>query len=188
MTTSGLLNSQVSQPQPDPSNTGAPPETNPLLEKIEQGIEDKVPAQLRTGYLEIVVAGNHVLFSPSMLPAFTKVVMQPNFIQQLPLKMGNLMAMISNESGKNAQGQPKMNIMAIGPASMTLACHVLGFYEQVSKMQLNQDQIAQTLHDVAFAVLQKFGIGPEQIVQAQAQSNNQAAQPASPQTAPQTGA
>lgn len=168
----GLLNSSVPS-QGMQSDSGAPPETNPILQQIEQSIESKVPPQLHEPYLQIVVAGNHALFSPKTLPMFTKIVANPDFVQQIPSKMANLMAMISNESGKNEQGHPNMNMSVVGPASMTLACHVLGFAAHVSGMQITNDSVSKTLHDVAMAVLQKFGIGPEQIAQAKAQAQNQ---------------
>ena len=174
--TSGLLNSTVpnNPSSGDPADAGMPQlPTNPLLEKIEQGIEAKLPTQFRNAYLAIVVSGNHLMFSPKTLPLFMQIVKSPSFIQNMPIKMANLMALISNQSGKNAQGQPNMSMVVAGPAALTLACHALEFYEQTSGTQLNANQIAQILHDVAMTVLQKFGIGPQQIAQAQAAQQKQ---------------
>src|ERR1017187_1803478 len=195
--TSGLLNSQVQQSSSDPSDSGMPQlPPNPTLDKIEQGIEAKIPKQLRQAYLSIVVAGNHVLFSPKTLPMFVQKVKSAGFMQTVPDKIANLMALISNQAGKNAQGQSNMNMTVMVPAALTLTCHAIGFFEQTTGTQLTPDIIAQVLHDTAFAALQKFGVGPQQIAQAQAQAKQQGGQqstppasaPAPQSAAPQPGA
>ena len=158
----GMLNAQGTSEVP----------SDPILAKIEQGIEEKIPPQFKNAYLAIVVAGNKVLFSPQSAALLAQVVRAPDFMQRLPGRMANLMATLSNESGKDAQGQPMMKMEMLGPATMTLTCHVLGFAENAGGVKLDQNTIANAIQSVMQAVLPKFGIGKQQLQQAMAQQSN----------------
>lgn len=171
---------------PQTSNDGAPPTKDQSLVQIEKGIEANVKPQDRKAYLAVVVSGNQILFSQDTMHLLIKIVKQANFMSQLPNKVANLLALISNHSGKNAQGQPLMNPALVGPAAAVLACHIMDFAESAAGVKLNPNIIATTLHDVIMASLQKFGIGSKEIEQIKKQHAQPAQPPVQPQqTAPQ---
>lgn len=167
----GIIN-QGMQPQasqPAAPQGGAPQGvSDPILQKIQSGIDAKVQPQIKKQYLSIVVAGMKVILSPQ----FNQRIMQKlkssqNLVADVSAGVANIVATIYNEVGKNMAPQDKQTFVAAsGPASTALMCQVLDIAEKTVGAKVDAGMAAQCAQATAMATLQKFGIDQGKMQQA----------------------
>lgn len=169
---------------------------NRLLKQAQQKTEASVPTQYRRGYTAILAAGLKAMFSDKTFPLMKEYLASIKSPQDIPQVVAHgiikLLSLLFNES------QGKLQIEASGPASIVLMTHALDYVEDVMKMPIDADTLAQTTQLVNQGLMyflkqatkmsdQDFeqvlqGKGRELIVSKQAQAGTQA-QPTTP-TAP----
>ena len=156
---------------------------NPLLVKMEKAITAKVPPKQMPAFKKIILAGEKVLFSDKM----HKLVMSQ-------LKSPGNPAVIAGEGAAKLFGilitQTKGTIpMEAGsPASAVLLCEILDMMEQLGKIKVDNNNLAEAVQSMSSGILQLFGVTPEQLsaMMQEAQSKQQGQRPSpSAQPAPQ---
>lgn len=153
-------------------NTAQQPATqgvsDPILQKIQSGIDAKVTPQLKKQYLSIVVSGMKVILSPQFSQRILqKLKSSQNIASDVSTGIANIIATIYNEVGKNMSPQEKqLFVAASGPASTTLMCQVLDIAEKTIGIKVDSDMAAQCAQSTAIATLQKFGIDQAKMQQA----------------------
>lgn len=146
----GLLNSKASQKMSDP-----------LLKKVEAGVESKVQPQMKKEYLKIIVAGMRVMFDQKTSGQMTKMLTEGQDLSGNVAKgIAILIGIIYEQSGK------KMSIPAGCVASISLMAQALDFASKTMGVQITPDLVADCTQKTTRAVMAKFGIGQQQIDQA----------------------
>lgn len=214
MTATGMLNPNVPAPSaaqapaPVPSTTkaakasGAAPKapalSDPILKQIEAGVESRVPPQLSSMYKSIVVAGMAVMFSKKTHNLMQKRLQSSNdIVGNVSTGISNLIAGISNEVIPKMPAPAKAAfIPAAVLASTTLMCQMLNYWEKTGGQTVTPQIAEGCVQATTRAVLQKFGIGQQQIQQAvqqgkqrggSQQANAAPTAPATPQPAAPSG-
>lgn len=193
----GLLDAQpqaapspIQAPAPDAAQPTSPPQasadgqnlTDPILKQIEQGIEAKIPPELKQGYMQVVAAGMRVMFDPQTAK-FTQQRLDAGGdpVQGVAQAISDLLVLLYHESKK------QMSIPAAMLAAITLMCQALDVAEKIGKIQVTKELVAQCVKATTAMCMQKFGIGQEQIQQALANRGQQApADAATPAAQPPT--
>lgn len=139
--------------------------SNNMLKQAEQGIEAKVPAQLKDAFSKVVTAGLTIMYSPQME-------------QMRAQRMGDVQDP-AKEAGQGAarmlsnlyeQSKRKMPVDVMVPAAMIFAFEFLDLLAQSGKAQITPDLIDKTTESVGNAVLPMFGVTPDKLQQMIAQS------------------
>lgn len=133
---------------------------DPMLQKVADGIDAKVPKELQQAYLQVVVSGMKVMFDPRT----TKMMQQalsasPDMVKNVSTGIASLLVILYKESNK------QMSVPAAMLAAIVLMCHALDYAEQTMGLKITPDLIAQCTHATQMAALAKFGIGQQQINQ-----------------------
>lgn len=165
----------------------APALTDPILKQIETGIEAKVPPQLRAMYKSIVVAGMAIMFSSKTHHLMKKRLASSNdIVGNVSTGISNLIAGISNEViHKIPSDQQQAFLPAAVLASLTLMCQMLNYSEKTGGQTITPAIAEGCVQATTRAVLQKFGIGQQQIQQAVAQGRQKSGNAANMQQSPQ---
>jgi hypothetical protein len=115
---------------------------DPLLAKIKEGIEAKMPPDQKDAMDQIVVAGLKILYSPSTHPIIQKVydAVQQGGFQPTQIATGllNLMGMIMKASGGTA------SLPALYPAGVVLLTYVLDDLEKTRGLHVTGPLVQQT--------------------------------------------
>jgi hypothetical protein len=178
---------QPAQGAPQPSS--APPLTDPILVQIEKGVEAKVPKQLASIYKSLVVGGMAIMFSPQTHGLMQKRLSSgPDMTANVSSAIADLIVGIINTIGKRmSKQQQQLLIPASVLASVTLMCQMLNYAEKTSGQPVTAQEASGCAQATTQAVLQKFGIGPQQVQQVvqQGKAKQGAAAPAAGPIAPQ---
>ena len=152
---------------------------NPLLDKIEQGIEAKLKPEDKSSYDRIVLAGTKIMFDQQTHGMMIEILQGSG---DLPSKVaGGITRLIGllYQASKHT-----MPMQAVIPAAITLMVKALDFAERGMGQQLNAAIIAESAKQTSAAILQQFGVTPEKI-QSLLVQNKGAAQPSAiPPTQP----
>ena len=171
----------------------APALTDPILKQIEAGVEAKVPPQLKSMYTSVVVAGMAIMFSAKTHHLVQKRLASSNDIAgNVSTGISNMIAGISNEVIHKLPPDQKQSFLpAAVLASLTLMCQLLNYSEKTGGPTVTPAIAEGCAQATTRAVLQKFGIGQQQIQQAVQQGKQQqggaSAQAAAPTAPPQGG-
>lgn len=197
----GLLDSMKQPtPQPDAAPAGAPTQQavapqeitsadqagaasldDPLLKQAETSIEQAVPAEHRTMYESIVVAGMNVMFSPQTTHLMEQQLsMGGDLATNVSDGVAKLIMIVFNESKQD----PNAFAPAAVLAAVTLLCQALDYAEQAHDAQVTPEMLAQATKMTQMKVLKSFGVTEDQVNQVAAAGAQQGAAPASP-AAPQ---
>ena len=146
----------------------APALSDPILKQIEAGIEAKVPPQLRSMYKSIVVAGMAVMFSAKTHDLVKKRLASSNDLSSnVSTGIANMIAGLSNEIlHKLPPDQKQAFLPAAILASLTLMCQLLNYAEKTGGPTMTPAIVEGCVQATTRAVLQKFGVGQQQIQQA----------------------
>jgi Ni,Fe-hydrogenase maturation factor len=137
--------------QTDPKQEQA--SQSPITQKIVSGIMDGAPPKLRSSIDRIVTAGKRLMYDPQTHELMVK--------QLQTLQAGN-------EADRIAQGIAAL-ISMIAEKSKVLMCDAIDFLAESGKIEVTEDLVAEATQELMGYVMQKLGIGPEQIAQAQAE-------------------
>lgn len=115
---------------------------NRLLTQARDKAEASVPEQYRRGYNQIVAAGLKAMFSEKTFPLMKEYLASiksppdiPNVVAHGIIK---LLSIVFNAS------QGKLQIEASGPASIVLMTHGLDYVEDVMKIPISAELLAET--------------------------------------------
>jgi len=115
---------------------------NRLLTQAQQKAEASVPAQYRRGYTAIVAAGLKAMFSDNTFPLMKQYLASIKSPQDIPHVVAHgimkLLSILYNES------RGKLQLEASGPASIVLMTHALDYVEDVMKIPITPEILAQT--------------------------------------------
>ena len=175
----GLLN--ATQGSAAPTNASADSLKDPILQKIERGIEAKVPPEMKKDYLAVVVAGMRIMYSEETAHLIDdQLKSSTDIVKNVSEGIAKLIGMISNES-KGSMSQP-----AAALASISLMAQALDYAERKYGTTITPEIAAACTKATATAVLGVFNIGQDQVDQQIAKGRSGApqeqAQPSQPQT------
>lgn len=139
--------------------------SDPILKQIEQGIEEKIPAEMKDAYLRIVVAGMHIMFSKETSQLLDKTLeMQGDPVSNISQGVAKLLVLVYNES-KKSPDQEGMDVRMAVPAAITLACQAMDYAEHTKGLKVTPEMAAQMTKETMTATLKAFGIGEDKINQ-----------------------
>jgi len=158
--------------------------SDPLLKKIEAGIEAKVPPELKKEYLKVIVSGMKIMYDEKTSEQMIKMINEGNDVTgNIARGIALLVGMIYQQSGK------KMSIPAGCMAAIVLMTQALEFASKTKGIEITPDLVAECTQKTSRAVMAKFGIGQEQIDMAtKAGQAKQGGQPTDQPAQPQVGA
>lgn len=164
----GLLNSSPAG-QAAPQGNAAPASSapdqqidDPLLQQIEQGIEQQVPPEMKQMYESIVLAGMKVMFSKDTASLMDQQLdASGDMVANIADGISMLIMIVFNE----AQQPPEQFIPAAGLASITLMCHALDYAEQTRGLKVDEQFVADCTKATTMKVLERFGITQDQVGQ-----------------------
>ena len=131
---------------------------NPLLQKTEQAVTDKVPANLKSGFQKAVTVGLKIMYSDD----------GQNIMKDQLMKSGDYANNAAEGAAKllgELYKQSKMTLpMTIGiPAVTVLMCEALDFIEQAGKTKITPDLLAEAMKALSAYVLQLFGVSQDKL-------------------------
>ena len=135
---------------------------NPILEKIEQGITEKVTPGNKSAYLRTVIAGQKIMFDEKT-HANMELVKNPNARKDPVTTISSGIAGLM--WAMYMQSQKKMPIEVLVLAGVTLMTKAFDFAERGLKIPLDNAMIAATTKKLAENLFTKLGISPEQLNQ-----------------------
>lgn len=113
-----------------------------LLTQAQQKAEASVPEQFRKGYTAIVAAGLKAMFSEKTFPMTKQYLTGVKGLPDVPKVVSHgivkLLSILFNES------QGKLQLEAAGPACIVLMTHALDYVEDVMKLTIDANTLAQT--------------------------------------------
>ena len=161
----GLLNAKPEAQKPQQSS-------DPIINQIEQGIEAKVPPEMKKAYMAVVVAGMKVMFDPKTSKFIAeRLGASDDIVNNVATGIADLIMLIYNESKRT------MSIPAAMLAAITLMCKALDYAEKTMGVKVDSQMAAACTKATTTACMNKFGITQDKIDQAIAQQGGNA-QPA----------
>lgn len=138
---------------------------DPMLKRIERGIDAKVSPQLRKQYLQILVAGMKVIYHSEISKQIAdKLKSSMDIKGDVSKGTANIIATIFNEVSRNMRPEQKTSFVAAAmPAGVTLMCQLLDYSEQIAGTKVTEDLIAETSQATSVELLRKFGIDESQV-------------------------
>jgi hypothetical protein len=157
---------------------------DPILQQVEDQIEQAVPPELKSKYDAIVVAGMNVMFSKQTSHLLDQQLAASNdVVGNISDGISKLMVMVFNESKQNV----KDFAPAAGLASITLMAMALDYAEQAKGVQITPEIVAECTKKTMMKTAQKFGITGDQMNQVMQAGQQQGGQPQDQQGAMQGG-
>lgn len=156
----GLLNTKA-------QDTSAKSLTNPVLQKIESGIESQLTPKNKTQYLSFVTAGMNVMFSnQSGQRVLNKLKTSTDIVSDVSQGIANVIAVIFNEASTNINAQQVQELIAGAiPASVTLMTQAFDAYEKLTGQIVSEQMAADATKYTTRAVLAKFKITQDKMKQ-----------------------
>lgn len=138
---------------------------DPILQQIEDGIEAKVPPNLKQAYMAVLVSGMKIMFSAETSKFMDQRLQQASDpVQAVSKGISDMMVMIYLESKKT------MNIPAGMLASMSLTCQALDYAERAGKIKVTEELAGQAVQSSVMATMARFGITQDKINQTVSQA------------------
>lgn len=132
--------------------------TNPLLQKTQQAIVAKVPPDKMNAFQRIVKAGTIVMDEPKMHEMILNQLNGPGDPAELVgAGTAKLLGILFNQS------KGTMPMEAAIPAATVLMCEGLGILEEVGKVKITPEFLAQCTQEMGSSVLQLFGVTPDKL-------------------------
>lgn len=158
----GLLNA-TAQPQGQQQNpAGAQTLDDPTLKKIEQGVEQSVPEEIKDQYLSTVIAGMNVMFSKETSNLMDEqLAASDDVVANVAEGISKLMVIIFNESKQSIE----QYLPAAGPAAISLMCQALEYWEAVKGGQVTDEIAAKATEATMMAFLEKFNMSRDKVGQ-----------------------
>lgn len=163
----GLLN--ATQGKQGGSFSGSSKIANPQLRQIEQGVEAKVPPELKQMYMSIVVAGMRVMFDKGSAQYMqTKLSNASTVVQTVSADIPKLLLLVSRESKMDKTKDDQQRAKFIGAAMLagrTLMCQALDYAEQIGGVTMTKDMIDQCTAALNIGMPAAFGITKDMMSQ-----------------------
>lgn len=135
---------------------------NPILEKIEQGITEKVTPENKSAYMRTIIAGEKIMFDEKT-HANMELVKNPNSrtdpVTTISSGIAGLMWMMYMQS------QKKMPAEVLILAGVTLMTKAFDFAERGLGIMIDNKMIADATKKLAENLFVKLGINPDQLTQ-----------------------
>jgi hypothetical protein len=147
---------------------------SPITQKIVSGIMDGAPPKLRSSIDRIVTAGKRLMYDPQTHELMVKQLQTLQAGNEADRIAQGIAALISMIAEKSKGPMPQE---AIPPAAQILMCDAIDFLAESGKIEVTEDLVAEATQELMGYVMQKLGIGPEQIAQAQAEGQAPPEQP-----------
>lgn len=172
--------SETTEPADEPPETSEGPEEGgrapeptqdtgddlPQLQKVEREIMARVPGQLRSAVDRLVTAGMHVMFDPKTNQMLLQQVDKPGGAATDNVAQGiaALMSILKNQS------KGPFPMQAVMPAAYMLMCQALDFMGKTGRMEVTDDEIADTFSALSAYMGQKMGVTAQTVQQARQMS------------------
>ena len=156
----GAANSPVSQGAKQQSKIA-----NPELQSIEDGIEAKVPPELKNKYNSIVVAGMRIMFDKSTSKYLEDhLASSQDVVKTISTDIPKLLLLIYRESKIDRSNDENQKVQFIGAAMLagrTLMCQALDYAEKTGRVQVTTEIIDQCTAALSVSMPAAFGITKE---------------------------
>lgn len=153
--------------------------SDPILQRIEAGIAQRVAGPVRPLFLSSVNAGMALMFSQqSGARMMNRLKSSPNPMNDIPIGMANMFAVVMNQIGGRLPPvvRQRQFLPALLGAVAVWTCHALDVAEKLGRLKVTPQLAAQTVHAAVMACLAKVGVNQQQMQQAVAAGRNGAAQ------------
>jgi hypothetical protein len=135
---------------------------NPILEKIQKAIEDKVPPKLKMRYNKTVIAGEKMMFGKTHDKM--ALVSNPEALKDIPETVSRgvagLMFVLFNRSNET------LPLEVLIFAGVNLAIKALDFAERGKGAVVDKEVIDETFKKLTEQIFDKLGITKEQMAEA----------------------
>lgn len=134
-----------------------------LADQVIEQLEAHIPPELQSAVERLVLAGKRAMFSPEMNElALKQVESDPKGpVSGAATGVAALMSQLTMRS----KGQ--MPAPAIVPAALILLMESLKFLAEAGRIELNAQTIEQATTDLSAYLMQKLGLSPEKVAEAQ---------------------
>ena len=144
----GLIQKKMARPEGDDINT----------ETIKKNI--KMPPELQEAYERVVIAGMKVMFSKESHKLMLDELQKEGPVgQKLGMGIAGLMLLLFKESNQTMPPQ------VIIPAGINLLSRAADFIRKSEIEKITNADIGEAMEVMISTILQKFGVGPEQMAQ-----------------------
>lgn len=152
----GLIQKKMARPEGDDINT----------ETIKKNI--KMPPELQEAYERVVIAGMKVMFSKESHKLMLDELQKEGPVgQKLGMGIAGLMLLLFKESNQTMPPQ------VIIPAGINLLSRAADFIRKSEIEKITNADIGEAMEVMISTILQKFGVGPEQMAQMLNQYSNE---------------
>ena len=152
----GLIQKKMARPEGDDINT----------ETIKKNI--KMPPELQEAYERVVIAGMKVMFSKESHKLMLDELQKEGPVgQKLGMGIAGLMLLLFKESNQTMPPQ------VIIPAGINLLSRAADFIRKSEIEKITNADIGEAMEVMISTILQKFGVGPEQMEQMLNQYSNE---------------
>lgn len=181
----GLLNASKQQAEKPMATEQPMADDNiddPILQRIERGIEAKVPPDMKQAYLAVIVAGMRVMYSEETAHMMDdQLQASDDLVTNVSEGIAKLMMMLHSES------KGKMSIPAAALASISLMAQALDYAEKKFGIEVTPEIAAAATKATTTAVLKVFGIDQADVEKQIAAKSGGAPQPGQPAAQPPAG-
>ena len=155
---------------------------NPILLKMEKAVTAKVPKHQMQAFRKIITAGTKVMYSENMHKMLVEQLKSPGDSADMAGEgVAKLMGILITQS------KGTMPMQAGSPAAAVLLCEALDMMEQLGKVKVTNDILAQAVQTMSSGILRLFGVTPQRLDQmmTEARQKQQASQPPQAEAQPQ---
>lgn len=147
-------------PTDNPAQAGAESLDDPILKRIETGIEQTVPPEHKKMYDSIVVAGMNVMFSKETSNLMEQQLDESDdVVENVSSGVAKLIMIVFSESKQKADDFAPAAVFA----AISLLCQALEYWEKSRNGVVTEEIAATATKQVQLKVLQGFGITEEQV-------------------------
>jgi hypothetical protein len=146
-------------------------DTNPILQKTEQGIQQKVPQNLQDQFQKVITAGQTIMYSGNGKLIAQQLNKPGDVLQNVGEGAAKLVGKLFQQSGH------QLPVSLAAPAAIIFMCEALDYLEQSGKIQVTNDVVAKATQDTSAYVLQLFGVSQDKLHQIIANAHGEGAVP-----------
>lgn len=136
---------------------------NPILQKIEQGIESKVPQESKQRFNAVVLAGEKIMFDENTHKNM-ELVKNPESrkdpVNTISKGVAGLMWLMFQQSKQTIP----YDVLIM--SAVVLMCKAIDFAERGLDIQFDNKMIADTTKEMGELMFKRLGITPEQLQEA----------------------
>lgn len=152
----GLIQDKMARPEGDDLN----------VETVRENI--KMPPEFQESYERVVVAGMKVMFSKESHKLMLDELQKEGPVgQKLGMGVAGLMLLLFKESNQTIPPQ------VIVPAGVELLMQAADFIRNTKMDKITNADIGEAMEVMISTILQKFGVGPEEMAQMLNQYSNE---------------